>query len=113
VPSLASQPYSGYVAAPKTIVLSSHHMPVLHSRKADLRIISFERNVAGKINSDRGAATPHMEFWPRRPSATSAVQGYTLLLTYCNLIVCKLHTVLTVVMYCTVTACVMNTVSRR
>jgi hypothetical protein len=73
-----SQPYSGYVAAPGTIVLSPHRMSMLHSRKADLKIISFERDIAGKINSDGGAATPHLEFWPRRPSATSAVLGYVV-----------------------------------
>jgi hypothetical protein len=31
---------------------------MLHSRKADLKIFSFERDIAGKINSDGGAATP-------------------------------------------------------
>jgi hypothetical protein len=33
-------------------VLSPHRMSMLHSRKADLMIISFERDIAGKINSD-------------------------------------------------------------
>jgi hypothetical protein len=59
-------------------VLSPQRMSVLHSRKTDLMIISFERDIAGKINSDGGAATPHLEFWPRRPSATSAVLGYVV-----------------------------------
>jgi hypothetical protein len=42
-------------------VLSPHRiirMSMLHSRKADLKIFSFERDIAGKINSDGGAATP-------------------------------------------------------
>jgi hypothetical protein len=30
-------------------------MPMLHSRKADLTIISFERDIAGKINSEGGS----------------------------------------------------------
>lgn len=33
-------------------VLTPHRMSMLHSRKADLMIISFERDIADKINSD-------------------------------------------------------------
>jgi hypothetical protein len=68
-----SQPYSGYVAAPGTIVLSPHRTSMPHNRKTDFKIISFQRDIAGKINGDGEAATPHLEFWRRRPSATSAV----------------------------------------
>jgi len=33
-------------------VLTPHHMSMLHSRKADLILISYERELAGKLQSD-------------------------------------------------------------
>ena len=60
-------------------VLTPHRMSMLHNRKADLILISCEREVASNIRSDGHAASPpDMEFRARRPSATAVVLAFVL-----------------------------------
>ena len=54
--------------------LTPHRMPMLHSRKADLILISYERELAGKLQSDGQLIREisNLECWTRRPSTIAA-----------------------------------------